>query len=141
MSMSAREQQKLACIAGQLAGSDPELAALMATFTRLTMGEDMPAREVIRAGWRAPRGQRVRRRGRWPRARRVFRPAAPLPWLLAAIVVTAAVLVAVTMALATRGGGRRCVTVGFACISQVAAHPAGSPPAKAAAGPALRASW
>jgi hypothetical protein len=49
MSLSARDRQALDSIEDQLAGSDPRMASLMATFTRLTSGEEMPAREDIRA--------------------------------------------------------------------------------------------
>jgi len=49
MSLSAREQQALDVIAERIAGSDPGLASRMATFTRLTAGEDMPLREKILA--------------------------------------------------------------------------------------------
>jgi hypothetical protein len=37
-----------------LAESDPHLAGLLGTFTRLTAGEQMPAREQFRAAWRRP---------------------------------------------------------------------------------------
>ena len=50
MSLSAREQQALDSITGRGADSDPELAALLTGFTRLASGEEMPQREVIRAG-------------------------------------------------------------------------------------------
>lgn len=50
MSLSAREQQALDSITDRLAGSDPELAALLTGFTRLASGEEMPPREKIRAG-------------------------------------------------------------------------------------------
>ena len=48
-SLSARDRQALDSIDDQLAGSDPQLASLMATFTRLSSGEEMPHREDIRA--------------------------------------------------------------------------------------------
>jgi hypothetical protein len=49
MSLSPREQHALDSIRDRLAGSDPELAALLATFTRLASGEGMPARGPVRA--------------------------------------------------------------------------------------------
>lgn len=52
MSLSAREQQVLDSIKDQLADSDPKLARLLATFTRLASGEEMPLREKIRSGSR-----------------------------------------------------------------------------------------
>ena len=44
-SLGAWEQQALETIRDELAGSDPELATLLTTFTRLPAGEDMPVRE------------------------------------------------------------------------------------------------
>lgn len=52
MSLSAREQQVLDSIKDQLTDSDPKLARLLATFTRLASGEEMPLREKIRSGSR-----------------------------------------------------------------------------------------
>jgi Protein of unknown function (DUF3040) len=45
MSLSAWEQQALDSIEGGLAGSDPELVSLLATFARRASGEEMPVRE------------------------------------------------------------------------------------------------
>ena len=50
MSLSAWEQQALDSIKDGLAGSDPELAALLSAFTQLASGEEMPDREKVRAG-------------------------------------------------------------------------------------------
>lgn len=47
MSLSAREQQALDCIEDELAGSDPKLAWLLATFARYASGEDLPVRDKI----------------------------------------------------------------------------------------------
>jgi hypothetical protein len=52
MSLSGREQQVLNSITDRLASSAPELAALLATFSQLASGEEMPAAEKIMAGWR-----------------------------------------------------------------------------------------
>ena len=49
MSLSPKEQQALASIEDGLAGSDPKLASLLATFARLASGEEMPVREKIQA--------------------------------------------------------------------------------------------
>jgi len=46
MSLSARDQQALDGIEDGLAGSTPKLAAMLATFTRLTSGEEIPAEGV-----------------------------------------------------------------------------------------------
>ena len=50
MSLSTSEQRALDSIKDGLAGSDPQLIALLTTFTRLASGEEMQAREEIQAG-------------------------------------------------------------------------------------------
>jgi hypothetical protein len=66
MSPDASEQQALDSIGDGLAGSDPQLAALLTTFTRLTSGEEMPVRGELRA--RPQRAiRRSRRKRRHPR--------------------------------------------------------------------------
>jgi hypothetical protein len=52
MSLSAWEQQALNSIKDGLADSDPELAALLTTFTELASGQEMPTRERVRASSR-----------------------------------------------------------------------------------------
>jgi hypothetical protein len=52
MSLSAWEQQALDSIKDGLAGSDPQLAAMLTTFARLASAEDMPGQETITAGSR-----------------------------------------------------------------------------------------
>jgi Protein of unknown function (DUF3040) len=47
MSLSAKERHALDCISEGLTVSDPALAALLGTFTRLNATEGMPAREQI----------------------------------------------------------------------------------------------
>ena len=47
MSLSAREQQALDSIEDEMAGSDPKLASLLATFAWHASGQEMPAREKI----------------------------------------------------------------------------------------------
>jgi hypothetical protein len=54
MSLTERERLTLETIDQELADDDPRLASLLATFTRLTAGERMPARELIRPAWRRP---------------------------------------------------------------------------------------
>ena len=94
MSLSAREQQALESIKDGLAGSDPELVALLVTFTRLVAGEEMPAREKIRPRLRESTRQsrRNRRRPRRDRGKALrlyqrlgFKRVALLLWLLIAI--------------------------------------------------------
>jgi hypothetical protein len=75
MSLNARERQALDSIERSLAGSDPELASLLAMFAQLASGEEMPVREKIRVFGRRP-AYRLYRRGRHSRpgkVRGVFR--------------------------------------------------------------------
>lgn len=87
MSLSGREQQNLDSIRDRLTGSDPRLAALLATFTRLASGEDMPPGEMILAGQPRRVPATVRQPGpgwQWTAA---------LLWLLlTALMITAAVV-------------------------------------------------
>jgi hypothetical protein len=117
MSLSGWEQQALDSIKDRLAGSDPGLAALLATFTRMASGEDMPVREKIPRGTRRSRRKRRRpRRGTmsW-HARGVyqhlgFQAVAMLLWLL--ITVT---LVAVALLLG-RGGSQNACTAPWTAV-------------------------
>ena len=100
MSLSAREQHALDSIETALTGSDPDLAVLLATFGRLTSGEEMPGREKILGTrwWYRPRagaGRRGMRRCAWSRA---LEPGAPR--------VAAAGLAAYRAAALDRGVGR-----------------------------------
>jgi Protein of unknown function (DUF3040) len=132
MSLSAREQQALDFIEDRLAGSDPRLASLLATFARLTSDEDMPVREKIRAaGRRDTHGLlRLFRLFRRPG----FQRAAPLLWLLITFAMIAVALVL--------SGGRGATCTRSWQVMCTAPVPTGSSPAaahQAAAGPALRA--
>jgi hypothetical protein len=51
---SERDRHVLDAMRNYLAESDPHLVGLLGTFTRLTAGEEMPAREQLRAAWRRP---------------------------------------------------------------------------------------
>jgi hypothetical protein len=104
MSLSPKEQQALASMEDGLAGSDPKLASLLATFARLTSDEEMPVREKIRASRhrarRRPHRNQSQHRGN---ARRdIRRPGLRLGWqqtmLLLWLAVTIA-LVAVALIL------------------------------------------
>jgi len=57
MSLRPRDRQALDSITEGLEGSDPALARLLDTFTRLTAGEAMPSREHVDG-----RGRRLRQR-------------------------------------------------------------------------------
>jgi hypothetical protein len=96
MSLSSHEQHALHSIENRLCVSDPELASLLATFSRLTAGEDMPAREKTRAGRLAPRGSHRRRHPLRYRTRRLAgRPRPSLFWQAAGLVLGLLVAVAV----------------------------------------------
>ena len=58
MGLSSWEQDALDSIKDRLASSDPTLVARLNIFARLASGEEMPAREKIRAGSRAVRPSR-----------------------------------------------------------------------------------
>jgi len=123
MSLSAWEQQALDSIKDGLAGSDPELAALLSAFTQLASGEEMPER--TRSGSR--RALRRLRRARWRSdvrgacQRLGIQRAVLLLWLLA----TAAVI-AVALALNAGGGHATCTeTAAMICIDPAPQHSPG----------------
>jgi hypothetical protein len=112
MSLSTREQQALDSIADRLTGSDPKLTALLAGFTRLASGEEMPLRERIRAGSEVRRtpGRVSRRLG--------FQWAVVLLSLLTAVTV-----IAVTFALNHGRSPGTCRTSWYAaCADSAPAH-------------------
>jgi hypothetical protein len=148
MSLSAREEQILGSIEDGLARSDPKLAWMLATFTRLASGEEMPVREKIHAARlvanlrdrRHPRRDVARRR-----ARRLYRhlglPQYGVLWLAAVMVVAVVAVVAVAVAVSHGGSGQGSCTIPWSavCTAQVPAHPSGSEAHKAAAGQSSRA--
>lgn len=105
MGLSTHEQQALHLIEGGLAVSDPGLASRLAVFTRLTAGEEFPAREDIRA-------HRIRAGLGWPLA-------VPLLWL-----ITSIALIAVGLAVGHAGGWQTCAVRAPACAGQAAAYSA-----------------
>jgi hypothetical protein len=112
VSLRAREQQALERIEAELAGSDPKLGAMLATFTRLTSDEDMPAGEQV------PKA-RQRRVHTGPR----HGPASPGPWLPTAILLIVAALLAVTASLAGGAGSRTCArSWELTCVGTVPPH-------------------
>ena len=134
MSLSAREQQALHSIENGLCGADPVLASLLAIFTRLTAGEEMPVPEKIRAGgrsatrlWRRPR--RHRRRGTVCRARV---PTGLAPGLAAAglWLLISVTMIAVALALGRgdgNGNGNGTCMVPWGTVSWAAACAAREP--------------
>jgi hypothetical protein len=118
MSPDAWEQRTLDSIRDRLAGSDPELARLLATFTRLASGEQMPVREQLRA--RSQRDiRRSSRRRRW--SHRGVERAALLLWLLITVVL---ITTAVTL---SRSGSQSACIARWPGICAQAAPAHGSP--------------
>jgi Protein of unknown function (DUF3040) len=99
MSLSSDDRRALDSITENLAESDPVLAGLLDTFTRLTAGEAMPAREQIGARRRQMQGtagrKRARRAGRRPSAAQILM----LAWLLLTALF-------VSLAIVLGSGGR-----------------------------------
>ena len=129
MSLNAREQQALESIKNGLAGSDPELAALLSTFNWLTSGEEMPAREKAQASSRRafPRLRRVRRRSHVRRSRQRLGVQGRV--LLLFLLLTTAALTAVVVTLALNAGGNRgtCTkTAATICARPAPGHSPGS---------------
>jgi Protein of unknown function (DUF3040) len=127
MSLSAWEQQALDSIKDGLAGSDPELAALLSAFTQLASGQEVPDGEKVRAGSR--RALRRLRRARWrANARRAWQRlgiqrAVVLLWLL-----TTAAMIAVALAISAGGDHGTCTeTAAMICIEPAPEHSPGSP--------------
>jgi len=129
MSLSAWEQQALNSIEERLVRSDPQLATLLVSFTRLVSHEEMPVREDIRASsWRAIRDPwHRRRRGRRAKSRRHlpltpqragFQRGVLLVYLLVMIV-----LIAVGITVGLGGGSGGCPSAwAVPCGSSTHAH-------------------
>lgn len=132
MSLNAREQHTLNSMERQLAGSDPKLASLMATFTRLAAGEALPVRERIQVGWQlmAPPdgGRRHQRQRGTPSPTRS--PVRQLVWPALWIVISLAVIAA-ALATGNAGGRSACTVRPVACAGQAptAGRATGSPAA------------
>jgi hypothetical protein len=82
MSLSADDRRALDSITESLAESDPVLAGLLDTFTRLTAGEAMPAREQVGARRRQMQGTAGRKRARRAGRRLGTAQILMLVWLL-----------------------------------------------------------
>jgi hypothetical protein len=96
MSLSSHEQHALHSIEDRLCVAAPELASLLATFSRLTAGEDMPAREKTPADRVALcRSHRLRSALRYRTRRLAGRPRRPLLWQAAGLVLGLLVAVGV----------------------------------------------
>ena len=124
MSLNQPETQALGAVADGLAGADPRLASMLAIFSRLAAGEEMPAREKTRArrgrsaGHRPRRARRHPRRGvAFPQPRRLY---PRLGWQQAMLVLGAVIFAALlTAALVLNASGHTtCArSMGTACAS------------------------
>lgn len=130
MSLSAREERALHAIEDEFAGSDPELTFLLATFTGLTSGEDMPVREKIQRGRRGVLRRahflrrRLRRDGLFPRARRICQR---LGWQGAIVLLLFMAAVGVFVVGLTVGRGRPGARPEGATPRTVLTHLSGAP--------------
>jgi hypothetical protein len=130
MSLSGWEQQALDSMEGGLAGSDPGLVFLLATFARLASGEEMPVHEEIRVlgrhATRRPLHNRRPHQGNVHRTRRLcprlgWQQTIVLLWLTVTIAVVAVALVL------SRGGGHRPCPEAWAAVVCTQQPPAHSP--------------
>ena len=118
--MREQERQALGFIEDGLAGSDPALASMLGIFSRLTSGEEMPAREKIQVRRRAVHSpRRARRRPHHGTAlRRAHQLYLRLGWQQAMQLVWAVVsagLIAVALVLNAGGHGACTPLMGTVC--------------------------
>lgn len=123
MSLSEREQQALQSIEYRLADADPGLASMLATFTRLTAGEALPARENIGT---AP-GSRPHRSVPALRVHLRRQHAWALLWL--GMVAT---LIALALVLGHGNGRAACAPLTIACAQQAPGRATGTAAYRAA---------
>ena len=124
MSLNEPDRQALGCIEDGLACSDPRLASMLNIFTRLVVGEEMPAREKTRArrgrlaAHRPRRARRHPRRGiALPQARHVYQRLGWQQAMLLLWAVVSAALLAIALALNTSGHNACIQSMGTACPS------------------------
>jgi hypothetical protein len=108
MGLSARDQQALDAIEDAFANSDPGLTSMLAQFSRLAAGTNMPARERIRD--RRRHGAGAHARSRWHPGW-VFKSVALWLAISVALVVTA-------LAIRHTGGSGSCATWTIGCGPQ-----------------------
>jgi hypothetical protein len=91
MTLSTWEQQALDSIKDELASYEPALVARLTIFTRLTSGEEMPAREKIHVGSRRAvlRSRPELRQTRRPYQRLGLQQAVMLLWLVSTVALIA----------------------------------------------------
>jgi len=123
MSLSAREQHALDSIKEGLARSDPQLATLLATFTELVCGEDMPMCETIHAGsWRALGHRRRRPTSKSHRHAGSMHQRPGLQGAALLMLITATLIV-IGVVFGRSGGAIKCPSlVPVPCVSSAAAH-------------------
>jgi hypothetical protein len=120
VSLSAREQHTLSCIANELADSAPELTSFISVFNRLTSSEEMPelwqADKIARCGRQRPR--RSSRRT-WTR-RQASHPGRYVPVItVLALIGVAMIIVALMLSINGRevSGNGRCAQSWPVCTS------------------------
>ena len=89
MRCTEAETRALGSIADGLAGSDPRLASMLAIFSRLAAGEEMPARRYPRRGVAFPHARRRYARLGWQQAMLVLGAVISAAMLAAALALTA----------------------------------------------------
>jgi hypothetical protein len=114
MSLSASERQALDSIRDGLAGSDPELTALLVMFSRLASGEAMPACETVRPGSQPPA-----RRSRRITLCLSLQQTVLLLWL---VVTIALIAVGVVLSHVGSQGSRCTFPLIAACSASTSAH-------------------
>ena len=89
MSCTEAETRARGSIADGLAGADPRLASMLAIFSRLAAGEEMPARRYPRRGVAFPHARRRYARLGWQQAMLVLGAVISAAMLAAALALTA----------------------------------------------------
>ena len=124
MSLTQLETQALGTIADGLAGSDPRLASMLAIFSRLAAGEEMPVREKTRVRRGRPAARRPRRARRHPRrgtalpqARHLYPRLGRQQAMLVLWAVISAALLTAALALTTSGHKTCARPMGTVCTS------------------------
>ena len=110
MSCTEAETRARGSIADGLAGADPRLASMLAIFSRLAAGEEMPARRYPRRGVAFPHARRRYARLGWQQA------------MLVLGAVISAALLAATLALTASGPTTCARSMGTACPSPSITH-------------------
>lgn len=139
MSLNTREQQALLAIEDGLCAGDPKLASMLASFTRLTLDQEMPVHEKMPADVMSPGARRPCGNQQCPPRRRQFRcagnPHKGLGWQMTGLLLSLlAIAGLIAMSLARLGRSQPPCTDTWAvfCTGGV---PATSPPPMRRMGP------